>query len=127
MLGDVDGDDTLGHVYLNGREADTRRRVHGLEHVVDEATHVVVHPRHRLRAIAQSRVRKMQNFTYGHRFSRRAPVLSMFAPGRPIIVLDASARAPREGRNRASPGPRERPVLFEFSELYSLYLSRVPN
>ena len=86
-FGNIHHQHALVDVHLRRRQADAGSVIHGLQEVVDERAHRVVHRVHRRRLGAQPRVGVMENGQEGH------PRRSRFAVGgRMIAQTDAPAR-----------------------------------
>ncbi|MOA10989.1 hypothetical protein D3C78_1309030 [compost metagenome] len=66
VLGQVHHHQTLVHVDLGRGQADAGRRVHGLEHVVDQLAQGVVHRGHRLGEGAQAGIGEFENVQDRH-------------------------------------------------------------
>ncbi len=69
-LGDVDDDDALGHADLHGGEANARRLVHGLQHIVEQPVNFRVDPFDRRRNDPQARIGKGEDRKQGHGFAQ---------------------------------------------------------
>ena len=52
LFGDIDYHQPLRNIDLGGGEADTRRLIHGIKHVIHQAAQSVIHLLNRLRLIA---------------------------------------------------------------------------
>ena len=62
----IEHQQALVHVHLGGRKPDALGRIHGLEHVVRQATHRVIDDGDGLGLLPQSRVRILQNYELCH-------------------------------------------------------------
>ena len=104
VLRHVNGDHPLRHVDLRCREADPRGVVHRLEHLVDQAPNVVVHPAHGLRPAPQARVGIMKNLEAGHQ---------QFLSGAfPMVRKAVSLRQARGRRRSGYAGARPSPAAW---------------
>ena len=61
IFSEIYDDDPLMNVNLAGRQTDSRRRIHCVEHVIDKLLDSVIHHGDRHRAGAQPRVRYFMN------------------------------------------------------------------
>src|SRR3984957_8334123 len=66
LLGEIEHDDALGDADLNRGETDSRRVMHGLDHLVHQLAQGVVDGLYRLARLAQPRVGQNDDRTNGH-------------------------------------------------------------
>ena len=66
LLGEVHGDHALRHADLDGGKPDAGRRIHGLEHVVDQRAQRLVDRRHRLGFEPQPLVGEDEDVAHRH-------------------------------------------------------------
>ncbi len=106
-LGNIDDDQAHMHVHLGGSETDTGGGIHGLGHVVDEGTQVIIDHVHRLGDRQQTGVRVFEYVEQGHRRRQER-----------TVQVDSSI--PRSG----SPSPR---LLHLSSQTEVACTPRTPN